>query len=318
MKTRPLRRSQRLQRQRRRHNISKGQEACRSTARFPTEVMSMILTALGDIDLKTLIVARAVSTQFHDLIETIVFQTRYRQPTESGEMEFDPFLRTEFFSIISNLDPTPRLNEDGNPSFRGFRLFETLRDLPWATTEASREPYLRPGASWRRLCVTIGDPPITDLACVTVNGHGGHYIHDSLAVSYSEVIMSSPWLTMGLLYDVLLMRSLGLNARRECRDLLLGQRIADYSLAEHICRTQPGLNGLEFAPVYAKDTASRQSAVLHIDLSCWDHEMNHESMVGFDRLWCPFPHGEDLVGFRECEWQGPLPEPEPESDEDNL
>ncbi|KAK8850972.1 hypothetical protein PGQ11_013451 [Apiospora arundinis] len=290
--------------------------------RLPMEVMSMILTALGDIDLKTLIVARAVSTQFHDLIETIVFQTRHRQPTESGEMEFDPFLRTEFFSIVSDLDPTPRLNEDGNPSYREFRLFETLRDLPWSKTEASREPYLRAEASWRRLCVTVGGPPITNLACVHLsnslgNGYPMPHAKCSSAV-YSEVIMLSPWLTMGCLYDALIMSEDGFNYGREHRDLFLGQRVADFSHAEYLCRTRLTVDRRELSPMYVKDAESRSSAVLQIDVSLGDADSGMDGYVGWRDLWYPWPYGDDLGGFRRCEWQGPLPLPEPESEDDDL
>ncbi|KAK8103592.1 uncharacterized protein PG998_010625 [Apiospora kogelbergensis] len=291
-------------------------------ALLPTEVVSMILTALGDIDLKTLIVARAVSSQFHDLIETIAFCTRHLQPTESGELEFDPFLRAEFASIVNKLDPKLRIDGEGPVESELHRLSAMLRDLPWAQTEASREPYLRPGASWRRLCVTVGGPPITDLVCVKLKSEDVPSLGTWTIPNYCEVLMSSPWLTMGLLYDVLLMYHFGDHIFQERRNLFFGQRVADWNLAEYLCRTTrwSTITHKDLASCYAKDAASRQSAVLQINMS--KYSGNYEGFIAMGKLWYPFPHGEDLVGLRCCKCQGPLPEsvpqPEPLSEDDDL
>ncbi|KAK8016959.1 hypothetical protein PG993_015148 [Apiospora rasikravindrae] len=259
-------------------------------SRLPAEVVSMILTALGDLDLKTLIVAQSVCTQFRDLIETVAFRTRHLQPTESGELEFDPFLRAEFSSIVQTLDSKDQT-----------RLYHMYLNLPWAQTESSREPYLRPGASWRRLCLTVGGPPITCLE------------------RRSRPI--APWLTMGCVYDMLLMsRDLSQeDAATENWQLRLGQRVADYNVAAHVCHSTAGYGSVPpseeaLAPMYTKDAASKQTAVLQVHMTsvhnwCGTDYSAHRL---FQDLWYPCPQGGDFFGFQPRPWQGPMPKKVPD------
>ncbi|KAK8121697.1 hypothetical protein PG984_010367 [Apiospora sp. TS-2023a] len=66
----------------------------------------MILAILGDMDLKTLIVAQSVCTRSRGLIETIVLRTRNQQLTKSGELEFAPLLRADSNSLVHAREPT--------------------------------------------------------------------------------------------------------------------------------------------------------------------------------------------------------------------
>ncbi|KAK7994444.1 hypothetical protein PG991_016032 [Apiospora marii] len=252
-------------------------------AKLPTEVMNMILTALVDMNLKTLSVAPSVSVQFCDLIENLVFRTRTRhqQPTESGELELDPFLRIEFSSLVDALEP----------KYCPKRLYEMFQQLPWAQTEASRERYLRPGASWRRLCLTVGGPSIIRLEHVSLKGR----LNGSTDVSHSAVDRLSPWLTMGCLYDALLLGDLGLGADREQRGLRLGQRVVDYHhprqqafrLFDGVASSSP--RRPELVAVYGRDAASGQTAVLQVETVAVDCGGNYDSFVGFRDLWYPWP-----------------------------
>ncbi|KAK8075699.1 hypothetical protein PG997_010362 [Apiospora hydei] len=277
-----------------------------SLSRLPAEVVCMILTALGDLNLKTLIVAQSVCTQFRDLIETVAFRTRHLQPTESGELEFDPFLRAEFSSIVDALG-----------SKDTTRLYHMYRNLPWAQTESSREPYLRPGASWRRLCLTVGGPPITRLERVELDSYWM-----GTNVAYSELDLLSPWLTMGCVYDMLLMsRNLAREeASTENWQLRLGQRVADYNLAAHVCHITAGYGSVPpseeaLAAMYVDaradddDAASRQTAVLQVHmvtLGGWCGS-DYSAHRFFQDLWYPCPQGDDFFGFQRRPWHGPLP-----------
>ncbi|KAK8850982.1 hypothetical protein PGQ11_013461 [Apiospora arundinis] len=277
---------------------------------LPTEVVNMVLTALGDIDLKSLIVAQSVCTQFRELIETIAFRLRHTQPSESGGLEFDPFLRVDFGSILWALDA--RRHDQGSLFKRQeHQLGHMLWSLPWAQTAESREPYLRPGASWRRLCVTVGGPPITDLACMTFTT--SYFRHRT--GQYQEVVMAAPWLTTGCLFDMLLLEdnveNLTVATVSMYTDLLLEQRVAEYNHADHLCRYVHGNGALEcpyLAPIYAQDAASRQSAVLKVHVPEGDEQSSYDNLEYFlDLQYRSWRRGGDLCGIRGCEWQGPLP-----------
>lgn len=86
-----------------------------------------------------------------------------------------------------------------------------FRRLPWAAAErgvgAPREAYLRPGASWRGLSVTLArGPPVTRLEVVkgytseTFNEDGRDHVQHLLV----DLSASGGYLTMGVLYDLLL------------------------------------------------------------------------------------------------------------------
>lgn len=88
-----------------------------------------------------------------------------------------------------------------------------FRRLPWAArggddgNTAPRDAYLRPGASWRHLSVTFArGPPITRLEIVksysneNFNEDGRDHVQHLLV----DLSSSGGFLTMGLLYDLLL------------------------------------------------------------------------------------------------------------------
>lgn len=132
-----------------------------------------------------------------------------------------------------------------------------FRRLPWAGcgsggSTASRDAYLRPGASWRGLSVTFAHgPPVTRLEVVKsysseeLNEDGRDHV-EHLLVDLSAPASSgggSGFLTMGLLYDLLLCggavgdgSAATFGRETGAWDLLLGRRLRSYDLlVEYEC-----------------------------------------------------------------------------------
>lgn len=128
-----------------------------------------------------------------------------------------------------------------------------FRRLPWASPRsgnddpALRDVYLRPGASWRDLSVTFAcGPPITRLEIVKsyssedFNEDGRDHVQH-LLVDLST--SSGGFLTMGLLYDLLLCggavgddSAATFGCETGAWDLLLGRRLRSYDLlVEYEC-----------------------------------------------------------------------------------
>ncbi|KAI3394120.1 hypothetical protein diail_3203 [Diaporthe ilicicola] len=121
-----------------------------------------------------------------------------------------------------------------------------FRRLPWAQSAALRDAYLRPGASWRDMSVTFGrGPPVTRLEVVKsyssedFNADG----RDHVQFLRVEIAPSPGFLTMGLLYDLLLCggavgdeSAATFGPETGGWDLLLGRRLrSDDLLVEYEC-----------------------------------------------------------------------------------
>lgn len=117
-----------------------------------------------------------------------------------------------------------------------------------------REAYLRPGASWRGISVTFArGPPITRLEVVKSyssedfneegRDHVEHLLVDLPSSSSSADNGGSGFLTMGLLYDLLLTHgavgdasAATFGSETGAWDLLLGRRLRSYALlVEYEC-----------------------------------------------------------------------------------
>ncbi|KAG6357806.1 hypothetical protein INS49_013685 [Diaporthe citri] len=127
-----------------------------------------------------------------------------------------------------------------------------FRRLPWAAcggddgNTALRDAYLRPAASWRGLSVTFArGPPVTRLEVVKsyssedFNEDGRDHMQHLLV----DLSASGGFLTMGLLYDLLLCggavgddSAATFGAETGAWDLLLGRRLRSYDLlVEYEC-----------------------------------------------------------------------------------
>lgn len=270
-------------------------------ARLLKEVVNMILTKLGDLDLKTLIVAHFVCTQFRELIETIVFRTRHQQPTASGEIEFDPFLRLEFSSLVHALEPKHCLK----------RLYEISSSSPGRRRKprgngsyaldpaggASASPWA--GAHHSPGARVVQGPPRWDGRVLQRGRHALPLAHH------------------GLPLGVLLLGDLGLGADCERRGLRLGERVVDYRPTEPFRSDDGEVVSLRpyLAPVYGRDAASGQMVVLQVDAVAIGCRGGYESYVGFRDMWYPWPQCDDFLGFQPCYWQGPLSLEVPEEDD---
>lgn len=126
-----------------------------------------------------------------------------------------------------------------------------FRRLPWAAAACGdpaprREAYLRPGASWRGLSVTLArGAPVTRLEVVksysseTFNEDGRDHVQHLLV----DLSASGGFLTMGVLYDLLLCgggvgddSAATFGGETGAWDLLVGRRLRSFDLlAEYEC-----------------------------------------------------------------------------------
>lgn len=180
-----------------------------------------------------------------------------------------------------------------------------FRRLPWAASHrrgdgdgeggaAPRAAYLRPGASWRDLSVTFArGPPITRLEVVKsyssedFNGGRDHVQH--LLVDLSA---SGGFLTMGLLYDLLLCggavgddSAATFGGETGAWDLLLGRRLRSYDLlVEYECFIPEDGELVDYGP------GAEGSAILYVrggTVEVDDQDRRFEEPEDDDVGWVP-------------------------------
>ncbi|KAI1745658.1 hypothetical protein F4680DRAFT_109853 [Xylaria scruposa] len=175
---------------------------------LPNETLILILSFLAAIDLQSTLLAQRVSRRFRGIIEDAILynsasNSRVNSCSESSTgisgADVNPLLQAKFRGLFNSADCFTAaerarywaLTLDGDPML-------PFRRLPWVVD--SRDAFLRPEASWRRLSPTLGaSPPIRHLDVVkSFEGDVGS------PVAYFQVDIPHPGLSMGLLYDILL------------------------------------------------------------------------------------------------------------------
>ncbi|KAK7697884.1 hypothetical protein SLS64_013137, partial [Diaporthe eres] len=167
-----------------------------------------------------------------------------------------PVLARAFAPLLSSaacFNPAERASMRWFLSLNGD-VARPFRRLPWAAAgggsdevrKALRDACLRPGASWRGLSVTFArGPPVTRLEVVKsyssedLNEDGRDHVQHLLV----DLSASGGFLTMGLLYDLLLCgggvgdgSAATFGGETGAWDLLLGRRLRSYDLlVEYEC-----------------------------------------------------------------------------------
>lgn len=223
-------------------------------ADLPPEVLLQVLAHLSTIDLPTFLTSQATCRAFRLLALDILS----RPPTAPSwpaavRTEEDsagpprcgphPLLARSFGPLLSSAGCFTRAERERVRWFLSLNGDVTLpfRRLPWARDARRRERYLRAGASWRGLSVTLGrGPPVTRVEIVKSyssgdSGAGGRADH----VQHLEAdVPAGGFLTMGLLYDLLLCGGGGAGDERAATlggetggwELLLGSRLRSREL----------------------------------------------------------------------------------------
>ncbi|KAI1082902.1 hypothetical protein F5B20DRAFT_597144 [Whalleya microplaca] len=182
------------------------------------ETVATILEFLGEEDLSSLIIAQSVCKPFRTAIQRIFPHPRpkptvHTQDGPTVEPAIHPLLWRKFHALFDTNSCDGKLR--GN-------VEQLFRSLPWAGTEASRAPFLRPAATWRPMSVTWGGPRITRVDVCKF-----HTAESRTSMSYYQLKLPDAGLTMGLLYDVLLKKRSPFECSNSWR-LLLGKRLGSY------------------------------------------------------------------------------------------
>ncbi|TGJ84234.1 hypothetical protein E0Z10_g4546 [Xylaria hypoxylon] len=171
---------------------------------LPNETLILILRFLSVIDLQSTIRAQRVNRRFRDVIQDAVLHSPLSSRTShsddaygSSGAEINPLLRVKFNGLFNSADCFTAaerarywvLTLDGDATL-------PFRRLPWP----SRDPFLRPEASWRELSPTFGTSPRTRRLDVVKSFESD----TGSPVAYSQVELPDSGLSMGLLYDILL------------------------------------------------------------------------------------------------------------------
>ncbi|KAI3340252.1 hypothetical protein F4824DRAFT_415925 [Ustulina deusta] len=204
---------------------------------LPNETLILILRFLGAADLQSTLLAQRVSRRFRDVIREAVLRSPSSSSVSfsfSSDVRSDPHhsssssssevssrsssSKAEIAAIIIIITINPLLQGKFAGLFDSASCFTAaerasywvltldgdatlpFRRLPWAAAAASRDVFLRPGASWRGLSPTFGTAPRTRRLDVVKS-----FESDTASpVAYLQVELPDSGLSMGLLHDVLL------------------------------------------------------------------------------------------------------------------
>ncbi|KAI0017364.1 hypothetical protein F4780DRAFT_607958 [Xylariomycetidae sp. FL0641] len=186
---------------------------------LPNELLLAILEHLSCISLRTLLVAQRTNQRLCALARAAVFEPPPSPPPRSRYLDHTERHRRvrDFFNpfVYRLLKPLLVSFTALSGSDYAYRSCLPFRALPWAATPASREPYLRPCASWRRLPLLAGardrGPPIDTLEVVVNVASAAGEGRDT--VRFGQVVPADAGaggggggggaITLGLLYDLL-------------------------------------------------------------------------------------------------------------------
>lgn len=184
-------------------------------------------------------------------------RSRGHDPPAAAASSVNPALARDFAPLFSSAACFTPAERGRSPWFLSLNgdVARPFRRLPWAAprrcgdgdgSAAPRDAYLRPGASWRDLSVTFArGPPITRLEVVKsyssedLNEDGRDHVQHLLV----DLSASGGFLTMGLLYDLLLCggavgddSAATFDGETGAWDLLPGRRLRSYDLlVEYEC-----------------------------------------------------------------------------------
>ena len=179
-----------------------------SNCDVPLEIFINLLQSLGQADLRTLLLAQRVCKAWRDVIQqTAALQaTLYFRPSAipkaagSGHHDdpeaFNPLLQSLFGGILQT-------NSDTDPDAAALdRASDRFQRLPWARrSAASRAPFLRASASWRRMLI-VHRPLHTLHIFRSTSAMLGKFI-DVSHVDFADH-SAHGCLTMGAYFDLLL------------------------------------------------------------------------------------------------------------------
>jgi hypothetical protein len=313
---------------------------------LPNELLISILEHLHHLDPTTLLLAQRTSRRFRAASKGILFPTYASTLTQPGRysrkslrsaaaslqpLRTNPLLHGHFDLLIQG--PASACLEADE---RAVSVWPTLngdtalpfRRLPWAGDQALRGRFLATGerASWRGLSVTAGgvitrlemvrsyqteasdevECRVVDLDLAAAGGPPSSL--DSTGPLRPEDELPG-YLTMGLLYDLLLSR--GTHFGRETGDweLFLGMRLRSHALLHEYGCFIPGddelvdcdaLTARDCAILYVQGATMDEEEEEEEEEEFWDEE--RETYVPWDHHWEQFAEEGDAELEYETEW----------------
>ncbi|KAI1081459.1 hypothetical protein F5B20DRAFT_536135 [Whalleya microplaca] len=262
---------------------------------LPPETVALIIGFLVEEDLPSLIVAQSVCRYFHAAIQNIFPNPSSRPgaPDEAREARIHPLLMSRFNTLFDSANCFP---ESVKRRFLDEDIYLPFRKLPWASTEATRAPYLRPEASWRNMSVTWGGPRITRVdVCAVLTVYGG------TSMRYYQLGLPPAGLTMGLLWDFLLGETSIFNVATTKWELRLGEHLHSYDEWQELSdrASYPSRESIERL---IKGGAEARHSVTLLTFA-------HMGCTGFSDddygdLWCAEPIGAEKPVLHE--WTGTM------------
>lgn len=226
---------------------------------LPPEVLLPILAHLSIIHLPTFLNCQATCTTFRLLAQDVLTRPpapastwltaisaedddRRRRTGPGPSWSPNPLLARNFSPLLSSSNCFTQAERDSVRWFLTLNgdVARPFRRLPWARDAGARERYLRPGASWRGLGVTLGaGPPVTRLDIV--KNYSSEDLNEDGRDHVQHLRVDMPaargFLTMGLLYDLLLCggavgdeRAATFGGETGSWELLLGARLRSHDL----------------------------------------------------------------------------------------
>ncbi|KAK7908081.1 hypothetical protein PG985_015384 [Apiospora marii] len=286
---------------------------------IPPEILIQILQYVRQMDFRAFFFSQATSRIFRSIIQDMITSVGRSSSSLARQQEtpcLHPLLQARFAPLFNTTDAFTADERAKNIyyylSLEGDCTLP-FRRLPWAQSEAEREVYLRPEASWRRLPLLGSGGPITHLEIVK-----GYTTQTSDSVEYLQVELPPPsscssssssnaagQLTMGTFYNLLLGEQATYKWETGSWELHLGTRLRNIDLLyEYECYVPTDPELLDFdAP---------QCAVLSVlgGTGC-DQEFLG---VNWETCWRP------VVGQsppRCLPWQGPLKQRVDTSDDED-
>ena len=260
---------------------------------LPAELLTQILTILGHIDLRSLIVSQAASRHFHAIGQDVIRSVQdHRQLSGVTAARIHPLWRGKFRGLFNSADC---FNDEERRAMRYLTLDgdRTLpfRRLLWAQSHETRATYLRLDASWRVISVTFGSGPISHLDVVKSYGWSTGGTDE---VDYLQVALPPSGLTMGILYDLLLCDMTMFGRETGSWALLVGRRLRSYDqILEWECFIEDDEDMVDSGP------DAQTSAILFVR---GGDGCGYSAQPTADGSWTPMILGDVPCFFP---WQGP-------------
>ncbi|CAJ2504059.1 Uu.00g114530.m01.CDS01 [Anthostomella pinea] len=241
---------------------------------LPPETLINTLKFLAEVDFSCLIRAQLTCQAFQSIIRNIVFG----RGAASGSPSVHSLLRSKFRGLFDSKDWKGLTSPyDGDPRTR-------FRQLPWAATDSTRAPWLRPDASWRQLSVTALRLPITHLDLLKASSSWGR-----TSLHYAQVELPPQGLTMGLFYDLLLSGA-SCGGDISSWQLVLGKKLESYDEWQRMNnRGLYGPSDNQLRSLFVEDGSSKQSAIFFTSSSsgCVLPSWSLEELEAQAQLWQP-------------------------------